>query len=190
MEKRNITICVSWPYANNALHIGYVASSLSGDILARYHRMVGDDVVMVSGTDSHGTKFEVKAKQEGCTPKEIVDRYHDKFKETLAAYNFSFDKYSITYSDFHKENCREIFKQIYNNGYLYEKEVSRPYCPKCGKFVADTEVEITCPVCGKQTKGDNCDCGYVPVEKDFEGGKCLICGGRTEQKLIRFLFLN
>lgn len=187
MKKRNITICVSWPYANNALHIGYVASSLSGDILARYHRMMGDDVVMVSGTDSHGTKFEVKARQEGCSPKEIVDRYHEKFKETLNAYNFSFDKYSITYSDYHKEKCREMFKQIYENGYLYEKEVNRPYCPVCGKFVADTEVEITCPVCGKQTKGDNCDCGYVPVEKDFEGGKCLICGGRTEQKTNKVL---
>lgn len=182
MKKRNITICVSWPYANNALHIGYVASSLSGDILARYHRMVGDNVVMVSGTDSHGTKFEVKAKQEGCTPKEIVDRYHAKFQETLAQYNFSFDKYSITYSDYHKQKCQEIFKKIYDNGYLYEKQVSRPYCPTCGKFVADTEVEITCPVCGRKTKGDNCECGYVPVEKDFEGGKCLICGGRTEQR--------
>lgn len=187
MKKRNVTICVSWPYANNALHIGYVASSLSGDILARYHRMMGDDVAMVSGTDSHGTKFEVKAKQEGCTPKEIVDRYHEKFIDTLNAYNFSFDKYSITYSDYHKEKCREMFKEIYKNGFLYEKEVKRPYCPICGKFVADTEVEITCPICGKQTKGDNCDCGYVPVEKDFEGGKCLICGGRTEQKINKVL---
>ena len=181
-KQRNIVICVSWPYANNNLHIGYVASSLPGDILARYHRMIGDRVLLVSGTDSHGTKFEVKAKQEGCTPKEIVDRYHAHFKETLDAYNFSFDKYSITYSDFHKAHCQEIFKKIYDNGYLYEKSVNRPFCPTCNKFVADTEVEITCPNCGRQTKGDNCECGYVPVEKDFEGGKCLICGSKTTQK--------
>ena len=89
MAKRNVTICVSWPYANNNLHLGYIASSLSGDILARYHRMVGDDVVMVSGTDSHGTKPAIKAKKEGVTPKDIVDRYHKNFVEALDLFSFS-----------------------------------------------------------------------------------------------------
>ena len=181
-NKRNITICVSWPYANNNLHLGYVASSLSGDILARYHRMVGDDVVMVSGTDSHGTKPTIKAKKEGVTPKDIVDRYHANFLEALDAFDFSFDKFSITYDEYHKEKCMEIFKKLYKNGYLYEKVLNRPYCPTCAKFVADTEIEITCPACGKKTKADNCDCGHVPTEADLEGATCLVCGGATTQK--------
>lgn len=181
-NKRNVTICVSWPYANNNLHLGYIASSLSGDILARYHRMAGDDVVMVSGTDSHGTKPTIKAKAEGVTPKDIVDRYHKNFKEALEAFSFSFDKFSITYDDYHKQKCEEIFKKLYDNGYLYEKILKRPYCPNCGKFVADTEIEITCPNCGKRTKADNCDCGHVPTEADLEGATCLICGETTVQR--------
>ena len=82
-KKRNITVCVAWPYANNNLHIGHVSSLLAGDLLARYHRMKGDDVLMVGGTDSHGTKPSIRAKQEGVTPKEIVDRYHENFKEKI-----------------------------------------------------------------------------------------------------------
>jgi len=182
MQKRNITICVSWPYANNNLHLGHVASSLSGDILARYHRMVGDDVVMVSGTDSHGTKPTIKAKLEGVTPKDIVNRYDANFRKTFETFSFSFDKFGITYDEFHKEQAMEIFKRLYENGYLYEKVVKRPYCMHCGKFVSDTEIEITCPVCGRRTKADNCDCGYVPTEKDLESATCLICSNNTESR--------
>lgn len=181
-KKRNVVVCVSWPYANNNLHLGYIASSLSGDILVRYHRAVGDDAIMVSGTDSHGTKPSIRAKKEGCTPKDIVDRYHNNFTEALQKFNFSFDKFSITYDEYHKNKCMEIFRKLYDNGYLYEKKVKRPYCPKCGKFVNDTEIEITCPVCGRRTKADNCDCGHVPTEADLEGATCLVCGGTTEQR--------
>lgn len=187
--KKNIVICVSWPYANNYLHLGYIASSLSGDILARYHRAAGDNVLMVSGTDSHGTKMTIKAKNEGVTPKEIATRYHNGFVKTLQDYDFSFDKYSITYSDFHKQQAKEIFKKLYNNGWLYEKTVKRPYCDKCGKFVADTEVSIICPVCGRETKADNCDCGYVPNDEDLKNAKCLVCGSQThleEKKVLVF----
>lgn len=182
MSKKNVVVCVSWPYANNNLHLGYIASSLSGDILSRYHRMHGDRVLMISGSDSHGTKLELKAKQLGCSPKEIVDQYHQNFVEALKKFDFSFDKFGITYDPYHMEKCQEIFKKLYNNGYLYEKINLRPFCDKCNKFIADTEIEISCPECGKRTKADNCDCGYVPTEKDLEGGKCLICGGTTHQK--------
>ena len=185
--ERKVTICVSWPYANNNLHLGYIASSLSGDILARYHRMQGDKVLMVSGTDSHGTKPSIKAKLEGVTPKDIVDRYDANFREALKAFNFSFDIYSITYDEYHKNKVKEFVKKFYENGYLYENKVIRPYCPKCGKFVADTEIEITCPNCGKRTKADSCDCGHVPSEKDLEGATCLVCGGKTTQKENRVL---
>lgn len=182
MSKRNIVVCVSWPYANNNLHLGYIASSLSGDILSRYHRMMGDNVLMVSGSDCHGTKIEIKAKLEGTTPTAIVDRYHANFVEALSAFDFSFDKFSKTYENFHKTESMKIFEKLYKNGYIYEKTNQRPYCEKCKKFVADTEIEIICPVCGRRTKADNCDCGYVPNEKDLEGATCLVCGEHTIQK--------
>ena len=179
---KNVVICVSWPYANNNLHLGYIASSLSGDILARYHRMNNDKVLMISGSDSHGTKPSIKAKKQGCSPKDIVDVYHKNFVEALNAFDFSFDRFGITYEEHHKNKTKELFKKMYENGYLYEKVNMRPFCPTCNKFVADTEVEITCPVCGKATKADNCDCGYVPSDQDLEGAKCLICGSSTSQK--------
>ncbi|MBQ7453325.1 MAG: methionine--tRNA ligase [Clostridia bacterium] len=179
---RYITVCVAWPYANNNLHLGHVAGVISSDILARYHRMQGDHVLMVGGTDSHGTKPSIRAKKEGVTPKDIVDRYHKNFKESFDKFNFSYDLYSITYDQYHKDKVKEFTKKFYNNGYLYENSVIRPYCPTCGKFVADTEIEITCPVCGRRTKADSCDCGHVPSEKDLEGATCLVCGGTTQQK--------
>lgn len=179
---KNIVICVSWPYSNNNLHLGYIASSLSGDILARYHRMNGDRVLMVSGADSHGTKISLRAKQQGCTPQEIVDGYYQNFVEALDKFNFSFDRFGKTYEPYHKEKVKEMFKKLYANGYLYERTISRPYCDTCKKFISDTEIEITCPVCGARTKADNCDCGYVPNEHDLEHGKCLICGNETHQE--------
>ncbi|MBO4569601.1 MAG: class I tRNA ligase family protein, partial [Clostridia bacterium] len=179
---RFITVCVAWPYANNNLHLGHISGLISGDVLARYHRMAGDNVLMVGGTDSHGTKPSIKAKLEGVTPKDIVDRYHNNFKETFDKFNFSYDLYSITYDPYHKEKVQEFTKKFYKNGYLYENKLIRPYCPHCQKFVADTEVEITCPNCGKRTKADSCDCGFVPSEKDLDGATCLVCGGKTEQR--------
>ena len=186
-KQRNIVIGVSWPYANNNLHLGYIASSLSGDILARYHRAVGDKVLLVSGVDTHGTKPELKAKAEGCTPKDIVDRYAENFREALKAFHFSFDKFGITYDPYHEKKCQEMFEKMYQNGYIYENVVKRPYCPTCGKFMADTELQFKCPVCGKLSKADNCDCGYVPTEKDLENATCLVCGTKTVQKEQRVL---
>lgn len=140
-KKRNIIICVSWPYANSNLHLGHIASSLSGDILARYHRMAGDDVFMVSGADCHGTKIELLSKKWGITPKEVSDKFYNNFVKTFNAYSFSFDKFAVTYGDFHKETCKKLFLKMYENGYIYEKTLNRPFCPKCNKFVADTEIE-------------------------------------------------
>jgi len=179
---RFITICVAWPYANNYLHLGHVSGLISGDVLARYHRMTGDKVLMVGGTDSHGTKPSLRAKAEGVTPKDIVDRYHANFKETFDKFGFSYDLYSITYDPYHKAKVQEFTKKFYDNGYLYPNSVIRPFCPNCNKFVADTEIEITCPNCGRKTKADSCDCGFVPSEKDLEGATCLVCGGKTTQR--------
>lgn len=184
---RKILIGLSWPFANNELHLGHISSSIPADILARYHRMVGDDVLLVSGTDSHGTKIELRAKKEGVSFKEIVDRNHHKFLETFEDFDMSFDLYSVTYDQFHETKVKELVKQMHRNGHIVPKIENRPFCPKCGKFVVDTELKIVCPVCGKDMKGDNCDCGYVPSEKDLKNATCLICGEKTVQKENRVL---
>ena len=117
----NILIGNAWPYANGPLHLGRIAVLLPGDILARYHRMMGDDVIFLSGTDCHGTPITERAKKEGRTPKEIADQYHEEFSKTFQAMDFSYDLYSKTETEYHAKKVQEIFKKLYDNGYIYEK---------------------------------------------------------------------
>ena len=180
---KNILIGGAWPYANNSLHIGHLAGLISGDVLARFHRLNGDNVLYVSGTDCHGTPITERAKREGKDPSEIANHYHDEFKQTFELMNFSYDLYSKTESEFHKNKVQEIFKRLYDNGYIYEKIEPQAYCPKCHKFLQDREIQIKCPECGEITKAEQCDkCGYTPKVEDLKGGICLECGTETVQK--------
>ena len=180
---RNILIGGAWPYANNSLHIGHLAGLISGDILARYYRMLGDNVLYVSGTDCHGTPITERAKRENRTPEEISETYHKEFKETFDKMNFSYDLYSKTTSEYHIKEVKKIFKKIYDNGYIYEKVEPQAYCENCNKFLQDREVQIECPNCHTITKGDQCDnCNYTPLQKDLIGGECLNCHTKTIQK--------
>ena len=172
MEKRNILIGGAWPYANSSLHLGHIAGLISGDILARYHRQIGDNVIYVSGTDCHGTPITERAKKEGITPKEICENYHKEFTEVFNKLNFSYDLYTKTEDEFHKEQVKEIFRKIYDNKHIYEKLEPDNYCENCNKFVADRELKLNCPECGAETKGDQCDCGYVPTKVDLVGAIC------------------
>lgn len=189
MEKRNILIGGAWPYANSSLHLGHIAGLISGDVLARYFRLKGDNVLYVSGTDSHGTPITERAKKEGRTPDEIVDHYHEEFTKMFNGYNFSYDLYSKTKDEYHKTKVQELFKKLYDNGFLYEKYEDQVYCEKCGKFLADREISITCPVCGDETKGDQCDkCLHVPTVEELFGGTCLECGSKTVVKQNKNLY--
>lgn len=188
-KKRNILIGGAWPYANNSLHIGHIAGLISGDVVARYHRQIGDNVIYVSGTDCHGTPITIRAKKENKTPKEIAESYHEEFKKCFEDMQFSYDLYTKTEEDFHKETVKKLFKRMYDNGYIYEKTDVQPYCEKCNKFVADREVILTCPECGKETKGDMCDCGYEPKEEDLLHAKCIECGNNVIPKENMNLYL-
>ena len=188
-KKRNILIGGAWPYANNSLHIGHIAGLISGDVVARYYRQIGDNVVYVSGTDCHGTPITIRAKKEKKTPKEIAESYHEEFKKCFEDMQFSYDLYTKTEEDFHKETVKKLFKKMYDNGYIYEKADVQPYCEKCNKFVADREVILTCPECGKETKGDMCDCGYEPKEEDLLHAKCIECGNNVIPKENMNLYL-
>ena len=184
-----ILIGGAWPYANYKLHLGHVAGLIGGDLLARYHRAKGDDVLYVSGSDCHGTPITERAKKEGTTPEEICEKYHENFVQTFNALSFSYDLYTKTETPYHAEKVKEIIRQIYENGYICEKVEPQAYCEKCGKFMADRELSIVCPNCGKVTKCDSCDCGYVPTEKDLLGATCIECGTKVVQRDNKNLYI-
>ncbi len=188
-NRRNVLIGGAWPYANSSLHLGHLAALISGDFLKRYHELLGDNVLYVSGTDCHGTPITERAKREKVEPKDIAEKYHNEFKNVFDKMNFSYDLYTKTCDDYHKKHVEEMFLKMYKNEYIYSKKSLQPYCEKCCKFEADRELELICPKCGLVTKGDQCDCGYVPKEEDFIGATCRECGSKISQKENTHLYL-
>ena len=149
---RNVLIGGAWPYANGSLHIGHIAGLLPGDVLARYHRAIGDRVCFVSGSDCHGTPVAIRAKQEGKTPREISDFYHDEFKECFKKLSFSYDVCTKTSSTEHKEFVKDFHRKLYESPYVYEKETPQAYCECCDTFLADRFVLGKCSKCGEDAK--------------------------------------
>ena len=135
MPKRDIFIGGAWPYANYYLHVGHLAALLPGDILAKYFRENGDEVIYVSGSDCHGTPITERARKEGVEPSEIATFYHNEFVKTFINVGFGYDEYSSTMSEHHKLYVMEQFKRMMENGYIYEKEDMQDYCEKCNNFL-------------------------------------------------------
>lgn len=189
-DKRFILIGGAWPYANSSLHLGHLVALLPGDFLARYHRKMGDNVIYVSGTDCHGTPITIRAKKEGREPKEICNYYHEEFREAFDKMNFSYNLYTATEDEYHKEKVKKIFKTMYDNGYIFEKKDLQTYCPNCNKFLADRELVLQCPNCGKETKGEECDCGYNPENEDLKKARCQACGTNVIEKENENLYIE
>lgn len=187
---KNVVIGGAWPYANSPLHLGHLVALLPGDFLARYHRKIGDNVMYVSGTDCHGTPITLRAKKKNKSPKDISDYYNKEFSEAFNKMNFSYNLYTQTETEYHKEKVQQIFRKIYDNGYIVEKEEMQSYCPKCEKFLADRELVLQCPNCGRETKGEQCDCGYVPTPEDLKNARCQECGTDVIEKENKNLFLT
>jgi len=146
---------------------------------------------MFPGTDCHGTPITERAKQEGKSPAEIAEYYHKEFVETFNKMNFSYDMYSETETEYHQEKVKEIFKKLYDNGYIYEKIEPQAYCPKCNKFLQDREIQIKCPECGETTKGDQCgNCNYTPTMEELKNGVCLECGTVTTEENNKNLYFE
>ena len=164
-KPENILVCVAWPYVNGEPHLGHIAgNNLPADIFARYHRMVGNNVLMVSGSDQHGTPVTIRAREENTTPKEISEKYHNIWSETFKDLDFSFDLYTKTGTENHKEVVQKLFNLLNEKGYLQEKVSKQPYSEESEMFLSDRYIEGDCPHCPSRTKGDQCDnCG-----KDFE----------------------
>lgn len=120
--KKKIMVGGAWPYANGSLHIGHMAALVPGDIIARYHRANGDEVIYVSGSDCHGTPISIRAKKDNVQPEEIANKYHEEFVDCFKRLNFTYDKYANTMHPFHKKFVKDFFSALIENGSFYEKE--------------------------------------------------------------------
>ncbi|SQC84988.1 methionyl-tRNA synthetase [Clostridium perfringens] len=131
----------AWPYANGSLHIGRVSSWMAGDILARYHRAKGDEVIFVSGSDCHGSPILNKAKEINKSPEELINKYHREFVRCFNKLGFSFDIFTRTDSEYHEKQVKNIIKSLYDKGFIYEKETEEFYCQKCCDTLDEFGVE-------------------------------------------------
>jgi methionyl-tRNA synthetase len=159
-----IHVSVAWPYANGDLHVGHLAGAyLPADIFARYHRLRGNRVLMVSGSDSHGTPITVEAEKRGQSPRAVFEHYHRRFLDTLQATGISFDLFTHTDTENHHRIAQALFLRLHANGYLYLDTQRQLYSESQQRFLADRYVEGTCPVCSYEAaRGDQCDrCGSL-----------------------------
>src|SRR6201995_4803626 len=156
---RQILTAVAWPYANGPRHIGHVAGfGVPSDVFSRYHRLAGNNVLMVSGTDEHGTPILVQADQEGVEPRVLADRYNRIIAEDLQQLGLSYDLFTRTTTRNHYAVTQEIFKTLYNNGYMVEQTTKGAISPSTGPTLPDRYIEGTCPICGyPSARGGQCD---------------------------------
>jgi methionyl-tRNA synthetase len=175
----NILVAVAWPYANSRLHLGHVAGAyLPADIFARYHRAKGNKVLMVSGSDQHGTPVTIRAEAEGKTPAEVAEYYHQTFLDDFAKLGISWDLFTTTRTAGHEKMAQEIFLSLLEKGHIYKQSVLQPWCDKCKRFLPDRYVEGTCPLCkSPNARGDQCEqCGKPMNPADLIGARCRTCG--------------
>ncbi|AZA09657.1 methionine--tRNA ligase [Corynebacterium pseudopelargi] len=157
-----VLVAVAWPYANGPRHIGHVAGfGVPSDVFARYQRMRGADVLMISGTDEHGTPLLVQADKEGVTVRELADRYNRQIVEDLAGLGLSYDLFTRTTTRNHYAVVQELFRGLYENGYMLKETTQGAISPSTGRTLPDRYIEGTCPICGADgARGDQCDtCG-------------------------------
>ncbi|HIH96754.1 MAG TPA: methionine--tRNA ligase [Thermoplasmata archaeon] len=191
MEK--IYIGVAWPYANGPLHLGHMCGAyLPADIFARFNRIKGNEVLMVSGSDQHGTPITITAEKKGKIPEEIAEYYHKIHVKDLKRLGISFDLFTKTTTENHTRVVQGLFRTLYDNGYIYPKKVQVLYCPVCKRYLPDRYVEGTCPFCGnKNAKGDQCDeCGKTLDPVNLTDPRCKICGSIPKIRESEHLFLK
>ncbi len=183
-----ILVCIAWPYAQSSTHVGQIIGSiLPGDVFARYHRLKGDEVLMVSGSDEHGTPITVRADKEGISPREFVARYHARILEIWRRLGISWDLYTETTTENHYRVTQDFFLTLQRKGYIFKDTMESPYCPTDRRFLPDRYVEGTCPYCGyEDARGDQCDnCQRTLDPVQLINPRCKICGSTTSQIEIR-----
>nr|WP_297786836.1 methionine--tRNA ligase [uncultured Allomuricauda sp.] len=186
------TITAALPYTNGPIHIGHLAGVyVPADIYSRYLRLKGNDVAFVCGSDEHGVAISMKAKKEGVTPKEIIDKYHNIIKKSFADFGISFDNYSRTSAQVHHETASDFFKKMYEQGDFIEEETEQLYDDEAKQFLADRFVVGTCPRCGhEEAYGDQCEnCGSSLNATDLINPKSTITGTVPSLKKTKHWFL-
>jgi methionyl-tRNA synthetase len=188
-----IHVSVAWPYANGDLHIGHLAGALlPADIFARYHRLKGNRVLMVSGSDSHGTPITVEADKRGVAPRQLFEHYHDHHLESQRAIGISYDLYTHTDTENHHRIAQGFFTRLHEAGHLFREKQRQLYSEREGRFLPDRYVEGTCPVCGfNGARGDQCDnCGSLLDALDLIDPRSKVDGSRPVIRETEHFFIN
>ncbi len=191
--RRKILVAPAWPYAAGHRHLGHVAGfGVPSDVFARYHRLAGNDVLMVSGTDEHGTPVMVAADREGTSYAEIADRYNASFRDDFRRLGLSYDLFSRTTTLNHERVTRDVFATLYANGAIVEQEMLVSFSPTTGHTLPDRYIEGTCPICGyPEARGDQCDnCGNQLDPTELIEPRSLIDGSVPEFRETKHLFLD
>ncbi len=194
MEKnfKRILVTTALPYANGPVHIGHLAGVyVPADIYTRYQRLKGRDVILIGGSDEHGVPITLKARKEGVSPQDIVDRYHTIIKKSFEEFGISFDIYSRTTSKIHEKMASDFFRTLYDKGVFIEKESEQYYDEEAGQFLADRYITGTCPHCkNEHAYGDQCEaCGTSLNATDLINPKSTISGSRPVLRKTKHWYL-
>jgi methionyl-tRNA synthetase len=191
-NQRRFTITAALPYTNGPVHIGHLAGVyIPADIFARYMRMKGEDVAFICGSDEHGVPITIRAKKEGITPQQLVDKYHKIIKKSFEDFGISFDNYSRTSAKIHHETASEFFKKLYDEGKFIEEVSEQLYDEASNQFLADRFIIGTCPKCGnEESYGDQCEkCGTSHNATDLINPKSAITGNTPTLKETKHWYL-
>ncbi len=189
----NVLTAVAWPYANGPRHIGHVSGfGVPSDVFSRYQRMVGNRVLMISGTDEHGTPIQVQADAEGLTPRALVDKYNRQIVGDLRGLGLSYDLFTRTTTVNHRAVVQQVFLALYRNGYIVGKTALGAISPSTGRTLPDRYIEGTCPICGYESaRGDQCDnCGNQLDPVDLLNPRSRINGETPVFTETEHLFLD
>ena len=189
----HIFIGVAWPYANGPLHLGHIAGAyLPADIFARYHRLKGNRVLMVSGSDQHGAPITIRAEKESTTPQEVVAKYHQQFIDCWKKLGISFDLFTTTGTPNHTRVTHEIFLTLLDRGYIYKDKMLQAYCPECQRVLPDRYLEGTCPNCSfTEARGDECEqCGKPLNPTELKDLRCVLCSTAPRFESSEHFFLR
>ena len=190
-KKRTLVTC-ALPYANGPVHIGHLAGVyVPADIYVRYLRMRGEDVLYICGSDEHGVPITIKARQQGCSPQDIVDKYHKIIKESFTGLGINFDIYGRTSSKVHEECASAFFRKLYEDGKFITKESEQYYDPEAGQFLADRYIVGTCPRCGNEgAYGDQCEkCGSTLSPEELINPRSKLSGAAPVKKKTTHWYL-
>ena len=189
---RHIMIGVAWPYASGPRHVGHAIPNLAADIFARYHRMVGNHVLMVSGSDQHGTPITVVADRRGVSPRQIAEENHAIIADAWERLGCSFDLYTETSTPNHARVTQDVFLRLLEQGYLFQDTMQAAYDPEMKRFLPDRYIEGTCPHCGyADARGDQCDnCGRTLDPVDLIAPRSKLSGATPEIRETTHFFLD